>query len=118
MSRKKLKTIVAASYNNDIMDFNKVHTIVTSLRSRNGLKQYINELKNYENKKNVTVTTPFNVNKAKVFEKLFPNKKIVYKIDPSLMLGVKIVNNDNVYEFNLKNILQNITPYITKSYDW
>lgn len=117
MSRKKLKTIVTESYKDDILDFNKAYTIAGSLRSRNDLKQYINELKNYENKKNVTVTMPFSINKAEVFEKLFPNKKIVYKIDPSVMLGVKIVNNDNVYEFNLKNMLQNIISYITKSYD-
>lgn len=117
MIKKKLKTIVAESYKDDILDFNKAHAIADSLRSRSDLKQYINELKNYENKKNVTVTIPFNVDKSEVFEKLFPNKKIVYKIDPSVMLGVKIVNNDNVYEFNLKNMLQNIISYITKSYD-
>lgn len=117
MGRKKLKAIVVESYKDDILDFNKTHTIADSLKSRNDLKQYINELKNYENKKNVTVTMPFNVNKAEVFEKLFPNKKIVYKIDPSMILGVKIVNNDNVYEFNLKNMLQNIISYITKTYD-
>lgn len=116
MSGKKLKTIVATSYKNDILDSIKVYAIADSL-TRAELKQYINGLKNHENKKNVIVTTPFKTSNGIVFEKLFPNKKIVYKIDPSLMLGLKIRDNDNVYEFNLKNTLDDIIFYIAETYD-
>lgn len=116
MNKKILKTIVAKSYKNDILDSNKVYAIADSL-SRYELKQYIRSLKNYENKKNVIVTTSFSIDNHKVFEKLFLNKKIVYKVDPFLILGIKILNNDNVYEFNLKNTLDHIVSHITKSYD-
>lgn len=116
MSIKKLKIIVAESYKNDILNSNKAYAIADSL-TRYELKQYIIALKNRENKKNVIVFTPFETNNDKVFEKLFPNKKIIYKIDPSLVLGLKIINNDNVYEFNLKNTLDDIISYITETYD-
>lgn len=112
MNRKKLKTLVLESYKNDILDSNIVYSIANFL-TRSELKEYINQLKNHENKKNVIVLTSFAANSNKGFEKLFPNKKIVYKKDPSLMLGVKVVDNDNVYEFNLKNTLDNIFSYIT-----
>lgn len=111
MNKKKLQTIVKNSYKNNILDSNKVYAIADFL-TRAELKRYINALKNYENKKNVIVTTPFKMNNGTVFKKLFPNKKIVYKIDPSLMLGLKITNYDNVYEFNLKNTLDDIIFYI------
>ncbi|MEK7534367.1 MAG: hypothetical protein AAB600_03440 [Patescibacteria group bacterium] len=114
MTRNKLKNLVAESYKNDILDSNKVYAIVNCF-TRFELKQYIDALKNYEDKKNIIVTTPFKAYSNIGFEKLFPNKKIVYKIDPSLMLGVKIVDNDNVYEFNLKSRLDDIISYVTGS---
>jgi len=116
MTSNKLRNLVTESYKNDILDTNKVYAIANCL-TRSELKQYIDALKNHEDKKNVIVTTPFKVYNHKGFEKLFPNKKIFYKIDPSLMLGVKIVDNDNVYEFNLKSRLDDIISYITKRYD-
>jgi len=115
MNIKKLKILVAESYKNDVLDSNKIYGIA-DLLTRSELKQYIGALKDHENKKNVIVLTSFCL-KDKRFEKLFPNKKIVYKKDPSLMLGVKVVDNDNVYQFNLKNALDNIISYITKAYD-
>lgn len=116
MTSKKLKIIVAESYKNDILDANKAYAIADSL-TRSQLKQYISGLKNRENKKNVIVTTAFMTSNKTILEKLFPNKKIVYRIDPSLMLGLKIINNDNVYKFNLQNTLDDIISYITKAYD-
>lgn len=116
MNIKKIQTLAAKSYKNDILDANKAYSIANFL-TRAELKQYITVLKKYENKKNVIVTTPFKTSNREVFQKLFPNKKIFYKIDPSLMLGVKIIYNDNVYEFNLKNMLDDIIFYITKTYD-
>lgn len=116
MTTKKIKDLVKISYNNSILDYDKAHDIAVSL-TRFDLKQYIRELKNYENKTNVTIITPFNLKNDKVFEELFPDKKIVYKNDPSLMLGIKIKNNDALYEFNLKNTVQNLISYILESYD-
>ena len=80
------------------------------------IKKYINELKNYGTKNTVFVETPFSC-KNEALETLFPDKKIVRRIDPSLMVGVKIIENDMLYELNLKNTLEKLISQIENSYD-
>lgn len=118
MNIRKIKDLVLASYTKSVLDEKKVNAIVNML-NRPDLKQYINELKSYESKKNITIAAPFiqNEENKKLYEELFPNKKIIYKQDSSLIAGVKITNNDIIYEFNLKNTFDNIISYIKQSYD-
>lgn len=116
MNKIRLKTLVKESYKDSVLDPTIVYSIADSLKRRE-LKEYIDKLTDYENRKNVIITTPFDISKRKIFEKLFPNKKIVFKKDPNLILGLKIVDYDNVYEFNLKNTLDDIISLFTKNYD-
>lgn len=116
MNKKKIDRLVLESYSRNALDQKKVYKIA-SLISKSDLKKYINGLKLIEKKKNLIVSTPFNNYDLAKFEKLFPNKKIILKKDPSLMLGVKIVDNDMVYEFTLRNSLDRIVSYIKQNYD-
>lgn len=116
MIKKKIDKLVAESYKGNILDQKKVNKIV-SLISKSDLKKYINGLKLAEKKNNLIVSSPANNQDLKRFQKLFPNKRIVFKKDPSLMLGVQIVDNDIVYEFTLKNSLDRILNYIEQNYD-
>lgn len=116
MDRKKINQIALESYTNDFLDEKKVNRISVVL-SRSDLKKYIKALKNIEKKKSLIISAPFIGPNASQFEKLFPNKKIVLIKDPSLMLGVQIVDNDIVYDFSLKNTLGKIISYIEKDYD-
>lgn len=116
MVKKKIDKLVAESYKGNTLDQKKVNKIA-SLITKSDLKKYINRLKLAEKKKNLIVSSPTNNQDLKRFQKLFPHKRIVFKKDPSLMLGVQIVDNDIVYEFTLKNSLDRILNYIEQNYD-
>ena len=73
-------------------------------------------LKNIENDKRVTVVAAKALENKQLiadFKKIFPDKKIIMKEDKSLILGVKIINKDTIFDFNLKNTLENIVEHIT-----
>ncbi len=116
MKKKIIDKLVAQSYKKDSLDQKTINKISTLL-SKPDLKRYINGLKLAEKKKSLIVSSPINNQDLKKFQKLFPNKKIIFKKDPSLMLGVTIVDNDMVYEFTLKNTLNKIISYIQETYD-
>jgi F0F1-type ATP synthase delta subunit len=116
MDSKKIAKLVTASYKDNNLDQKKVNKIA-SLISRADLKKYISGLELSEKKKSLIISSPTNNQDIKRFEKLFPHKKIVLKRDPSLMLGVKVVDNDVVYEFTLKNSLDKILNHIEQNYD-
>ena len=116
MNKKIIDKLVLTSYSGDFLDEKKVNKIA-SLISKSDLKKYIQGLKLAEKKKSLIVSSPSNNQDLKKFENLFPHKKIVLVKDPSLMLGVKVVDNDIVYEFTLKNSLDKIISYIEQNYD-
>jgi hypothetical protein len=116
MNSKKIDKLVAESYKGENFDQKKVNKIV-SLISRSDLKKYINGLKLAERRRSLVISSPTNDLNLGEFRKLFPHKKIVLKKDPSLMLGVKVIDNDTVYEFTLKNSLDKIISYLEQNYD-
>ena len=116
MNKKKIDKLVLASYSNNVLNKRSVNKIVTLL-SKLDLKKYINGLKLTEKKRSLIVLSPINNLDLKKFEKLFPNKKIVFKQDPSLLLGMRITDNDIVYEFTLRNSFDKIQNYIEQNYD-
>ena len=116
MNSKKIDKLVLASYSNNILNKVSVNKISRFL-SKLDLKKYINGLKLTEKKRSLIVASPINNLDLKKFEKLFPNKKIVFKQDPSLLLGMRITDNDIVYEFTLRNSLDKIQDYIEQNYD-
>lgn len=113
MTKKQLKNLVLESYNNEMLDEKRVEHFSRILQ-RGELKEYIRELKSYEKKKSLVVSIPYNpTEKERIkFQELFPNKKIVYIIDPSLLLGAKIINDDYVHDLNVKNTLDNLVEYV------
>ncbi len=116
MDSKKINNLIAASYKGNLLIQKNVSKIA-SLISKTDLKKYINGLKMMEKKKSVFISSPTNDQDLRKFQKLFPNKKIIFTKNPSLMLGVSVVDNDMVYEFTLKNSLDRIIDHIEQSYD-
>ena len=84
--KKKLNELVQASYDGEELDEKSVKMIADRL-NRNILKQYINLLKQEEKKKMVFVTTPkpLTAKEKEKIKSLFPKKKIVEQIDPSMI---------------------------------
>jgi F0F1-type ATP synthase delta subunit len=118
MNKKILKELISESYTRNELDPIKVMRIADIL-SRSELKQYIQALKDTENNMSVTVTIPDGMEDLELeqFKDIFQNKKICIEKDPSLLLGVKITDNDMVYEFNLRNTLEKMVKYVEESYD-
>jgi hypothetical protein len=115
MNNKIIKDLVKESYLNNNLDEKKV-TKIASMLDRSDLRKYINALKLAEKEKTVLVLSPIINQDLKTIKDIFPNKKIVIKKDTTLLLGVKIINNDIVYEFTLKNTFDKIVNYIGQNY--
>lgn len=120
MTKKQIKKLAGLSFTRNNLDDRKVDSIAKLLK-RSDLKEYVRVLKSIEAQKKVQVVIP-NLSMIKKgdlqkFQKMFPNKKILYEEDPSLLVGVKIINNDKVFEFSLKNNLENMDSFIETQYD-
>lgn len=118
MTKKQLKQLVMQSYINNTLNQKRVEAIADNLKRRE-LKDYIRTLKKWESKRNVIVSLPYlpKEKEKKILEGLFPQKKIIYNIDSSLILGMEVTDNDLVLEMNLKNTLNNLLSYLEEQND-
>lgn len=117
MPKKLINRLVSLSYKKNIVDAKNVDRIVKFLSIKD-LKHYIEALKKQEKKLAVFIDVPMNgLVFKKEFSRIFPNKKITWKIVPSLMLGTRIIENDMLFEMNLKNTLDKIKSSIEQNYD-
>ncbi|MCL6096812.1 MAG: hypothetical protein M1444_04005 [Patescibacteria group bacterium] len=116
MTRKLIKKLALASYSKNKLDSKKVNKIV-KLLNRKELKTYIKTVKNYESARTVTFLTP-RASRGDEYvselRKMFPGKRILVKQDDSLIAGIRIVDNDTIYDFNIRNTLQNLVSYINQ----
>ena len=91
---------------------------VTKHLKRSEVKEYIRDLKAIENKRTVTITIPQDQGISEIkqmFTRIYPNKKIIVKIDPELITGIKVADYDNEYELSLQGMLEDSIEYITKN---
>lgn len=114
MQKKLLLSLVEYSYTKDKLNEERVLKIAQSL-SRKDLKLYIRVLKLSEQSKKVYIAiakkSVYNEG-DKLFKGIFEGKDIIFQEDPSLLLGVRIVDNDIVYDFSLKERLETIAQEI------
>jgi F0F1-type ATP synthase delta subunit len=116
MTTKLIKKLAVISYTGKSLDIKKI-TRISKLLNRAQLKRYVQFLKNFEQAKTVQVIMPkldTNSSLTKELKKIFPDKQLQFSEDKSLIAGVKLIDNDNVYDFNLKNTLQNLVSYINR----
>lgn len=113
MKKKLLKQLILESYDKGQLLEEKVLAIADQL-DRKELKQYISALKQSEKLRTVFIDTPFdgNAEDLQSLQSIFPDKKIVLRTDPSLLAGTRIVNNDDIFEMNLKHNLDAIMEAI------
>ena|SRR5579859_8075027 len=119
MFKKDIKKLAQVSYTNDNFDEEKVEKISNLLRKKD-LKEYIRALKLIEKQKEIIVALPDikSYNKSdNFFEKLFIKKRIIYQDEPSLFLGLRITDNDMVYDINLKSRLEEAARTIEQNYE-
>jgi F0F1-type ATP synthase delta subunit len=109
MKRNVIKKLAEASYSKNVLDNGKITRISKKLKKAD-LKIYIRDLKTLEAKKTVTVTLSSDEGALEIknhFTKMYPDKKLIFAIDPTLMSGIRIVDYDNEYELSLKGFLEN-----------
>ena len=108
MRKNVIKKLATASFTKDRLDEVKVKKVAKSLK-REDLKVYLKDLKDMESRKTVFITVPSEEGLSEMksyFTKLYPDKKLMFSIDPSLLTGVKVVDYDNIYELSLKSFLE------------
>jgi len=120
MTAKQIKKLAIQSFNKSYnLDTKQIKKVAPFLRRRE-LKTYIKFIKKIENEKKINVFIPMDKVDKKITNKImniFPNKTIQYFVDPDLIAGIRIVDNDMVYEFNLEDSLENLIAHIRESYD-
>lgn len=119
MTKRLLQQLVLASYHKDHLSPNIVDEISGRL-DRKDLKAYLRALKLMEQQKKIYIAMPkssvYNTSK-KELEKLYPGKDIVFTEDPSLLLGLQLVDNDMVYEMSLQHTLETVLEEVDQQYN-
>ena len=116
MTTKQIKNLATVSYVGEKLDEKKVTKIV-KLLTKTELKRYVKCLKNLEQGKTVKIIMSKLDNKNELTKNLkgvFPNKKLEFIEDKSLIAGIKLVDNDIIYDFNLANTFENLVSYINQ----
>ena len=113
--KTNLKKLVIGSYNGDTLDAKTVSMIADHM-NRQTLKQYISLLKHEEKQKQVIITSPQSLSDGdkKTVQGLFPKKKIVYVLDPEMINGIQITDNDQEYEVNLNKTFHDIINHLSR----
>ena len=101
------------SYKNGTLNPEIVLAIAEKL-TRKELKVYIKAIKLAEKRRSVTIAFASNItnDEQKQLQSLFPGKKLIVTQDPTLLAGIRITNNDDIFEMNLKHELDDIIQQI------
>ncbi|OGH23748.1 MAG: hypothetical protein A2958_03275 [Candidatus Levybacteria bacterium RIFCSPLOWO2_01_FULL_38_13] len=117
---KKIKILAQKSFVSGRLDSNLVKLVASKLKKKE-LKFYLKTLKNVEQKNTVKVYSPLKTEKTTTYERqfrgIFPNKRIEFIYSPHLIAGLRIIDNDIVYEMSLKDSLENLIMHIENTYE-
>ncbi len=118
MKIKLIKQLAKASFDNNSLNENKIK-IVSSKLKRKDLRSYLRALKILDQENTLFVSMPI-TDDEKVKNALqirFPNKKIVYTLNKDLLAGIKIVNNDLLYDFTLQGKIERLIGHFYDTND-
>ncbi len=115
MKKNQIKQLASMCYEKGLLDEKSV-TMALPYLSRKDLRLFIKQLIRFDQKNTVTVTSATLLS-DKILSKIagmYPNKKVQTVIDPSLLMGVRIVDNDIVYSANLSDILDKMVSHVSE----
>ena len=116
MIKKNFTKLVAHSYTDEGYLDEKTIDQITEHMNRKTLKEYLRVLKQEEKKRQVIVNSPTPLtpeDRAKM-QAQFPTKKIFYMIDPEMISGIQVVNNDEELEISLNQTFDDIINHLSK----
>ena len=119
MNKKQIKQLSIASFVRGSINPKKVLRISSKLK-RSELRDYIKFLKSQIDLRLVRIQVPNlktidEINFKKQFSNIFPSKKIIIEENPDILLGMKIIDNDKIYDFNLKDSFESIGEHFSES---
>ncbi len=116
MNKKKIKQLADISFVNKKLNTDTVEKITEKLNSKE-FREYIKALKRVLAKTNVYIesASELDAKDKKSFEELYKNKTLVFRINPELIMGIRIIEDDMVYNLNIENSIIQIKDYLDKS---
>lgn len=116
MDKRAIKKLAINCYTDGVLDQQKVLAVTRHLKRRD-LKEYIRTLKLLEKQKNVFVLSPTKPTPEETtrLKEMFPEKNLSVRIDNTLLLGLKVIDNDMVYDISLKGRLEQIETFTKNS---
>jgi hypothetical protein len=115
MDKKLTALLIEKSLSDNRLDNKKILNIADGL-NRKQLKAYIDGLKRWWQKNTVIVESAKKVSQQTQgeFRKLYTNKQVLFQENPDLIIGTRVIDNDTIYELNLKDTLNHIRQYIAQ----
>ncbi len=116
MANYDITSILKESTIQGKLDDKKITEIADSL-NKTSLKKYIKILKKSQQSKQVIIDVPQNKKDAYIhdLQDLFPDKTIIIRENPNLLLGIKISTNDEVVDISLKHEFEKLIDYIEQT---
>ncbi len=113
MNKSFLKKVVQASFVNGVLDEANVSRITKSL-SYSELKNYTTLLKRELAKLSVVVVSATSLTSEQQVETktLYPGKSVSFKTDSTLLGGVRVIENDMIYENNIATTLHRLESHV------
>lgn len=110
MTKTQIKNLALASFSNNGIDEKKVLKII-KLFKQSELRAYIKHLKAIDETKKIKVVLAnkdMQKDSKKELSKIYKNKQIDFEYDENMILGLKIIDNDLIYEYNLKDAINKL----------
>lgn len=107
ISNQLIKKLAINTFNKDVSINSKIANYALSKLKKNELKIYLRRIVKLNSEKTVIVTTAEDLkNKTKNnIESMFKDKKINYKVDPKLVGGIMIKDNDMIVNYTIDGII-------------
>lgn len=111
MTRKLIKELAQKSFFRNNLDAKRVKYFVSKMK-RKEIRGYLRTIKTIDSRNTVRIIFPSltKIKKSDILRlsNFYKGRKIIVGEDPSLILGVRLIDNDLVYDFNLENSFENI----------
>ena len=118
MKQKLIKTLARESFENNELDASRVQLIVARLK-RKDTRTYIRALKSIEQEQTVSVEVATHIDEMakKQLQLRFPDKKIVYTINKDILAGMRIIDNDILYDFSVQGKIDRVMKHLYETND-
>ena len=116
MDTKAIAKLAEISYISNTLNEKRVNNITKHL-TKAELRAYLKALKRLEKKNNILFEYAYDLSEQnkKKFKELYGDKQITFIKNPDLLVGIRITEDDKVYNLNMNHALEQVNIFISKS---